>query len=1001
MFQLMDNKSFSLSRITILILIIILLSMFFINAQVSENANYKKIFNSSKGKYGVVTLEEKQELKEKVTNIELLSNTEQCVECSAILKIDVNKNKPNLLSLINIRKSPQGFQFNKNFKKSDTMFWDKKNVNQYGLTFQILEDTIKTNEHEPSITYTVPEWKTVTLNQLNNKLNQKGVHYVKLIAKKDEKEILDWTPTFFGDLEVFDWAIWGTTYVYDEINDSYINLTLWNYSNTCSGECNPPTGGQAIYSITENTDYIYGLANAYHSNSGSSTVNVKINSTNMSSINNINNVTLQAYVRGACGSDSSCTNYALLNVFGNVIISKSCTGSTSCSQSDTSIWDIKKNISAGTNKYDIYDDGVYSTQITASNNVIHLEAYADIPLEDKSSSGEFRLYYVYYSLYANQTIVTQNYPTNNMIVSGLPLQFNCTATPIDSGVNVTSITLYIDNSSILTQNFTGIGAKTFIASNNVSVGNHSWFCQSNDTFFDFINSSMRMFNVPSFVANGNSYSQSVTANTVVEGSLVTFNLNLNLTSYSPSSAYLYYNGIQYSPSTSDVNNNIINFEKTMVIPNNTGNSTGKSIPWYWIFTVDSVVTNQTTDTMYQTVYSVSIDNCSVYTDNILSFLLEDEGTNIIINSSLIPKIEVDVILSNPNDQSVIFSYHTIFNSNNGSLCIPNYVLNISDLRIDTIASYEAQGYVKEFWYLDNGLLQFGDNNFDAYTTRNITLRDLLVADSTTFLFKFYDENYLQQPNAIVTVLRDYIGEGTFKEVERAKQDNNGETHIHLVQEDIIYKFRVTLDGELLYESDSYNAKCLQTPCSITLQKPLAGEGAVSTEWDNLPEGTYRLTANSINRTVNLAYNLNNTGTMNLTVYEYSYDTNQEYIVGSNSATSKTGSISVVVPVVVGNKTFYAKVYHNNAYVTTEYVDFKESGYTYFGTLGLFLAFLLILTLGLIAISQGVWVIVFILLGFVISVVTGFLNMQYYLIAWIISAGLILIIKLSIRRGGFG
>jgi hypothetical protein len=276
--------------------------------------------------------------------------------------------------------------------------------------------------------------------------------------------------------------------------------------------------------------------------------------------------------------------------------------------------------------------------------------------------------------------------------------------------------------------------------------------------------------------------------------------------------------------------------------------------------------------------------------------------------------------------------------------------------------------------------------------------DLLTPDSATFLFKFFDENYLEQPEAIVTVLRNYIGEGVYKEVERAKQDNNGETHLHLVQEDVIYKFRVTLNGELLYISDSYNAKCLETPCSITLQAT-EGTNDFPTEWDNLPEGTYQFVIDSINRTISVLFNLNATGTMNLTIYEMSYDTNTLSIVDSDSVISKSGIVTSYVPPVVGNKTYYAKLLHNGEYVTTEIVNFNQSGYTYFGALGILLAILIILTLGLLAISQGVWIIVFVVLGFIISGIAGFLNMSMYLIGWLAGAGLILVIKLSHRRGG--
>jgi len=82
-----------------------------------------------------------------------------------------------------------------------------------------------------------------------------------------------------------------------------------------------------------------------------------------------------------------------------------------------------------------------------------------------------------------------------------------------------------------------------------------------------------------------------------------------------------------------------------------------------------------------------------------------------------------------------------------------------------------------------------------------------------------------------------------------------------------------------------------------------------------------------------------------------------------------------------------------------WVDMSERGYNYFGNLGIFLASLLVLTLGLIALSSGVWTIVFIIIGLIIASITGLLDMGYYLVVWISCVGGLIIYKLaSIKRG---
>jgi hypothetical protein len=367
-----------------------------------------------------------------------------------------------------------------------------------------------------------------------------------------------------------------------------------------------------------------------------------------------------------------------------------------------------------------------------------------------------------------------------------------------------------------------------------------------------------------------------------------------------------------------------------------------------------------------------------------------------MSSNNSPIIEVGVVLSSLGDGSVQFTYNNTFYNNNVSICIPNYVLNRTSYKIDSVVSYIASNYVQEFWYIDNGLLQKNSTYLDIWTGKNVTLRDLLTTDSTTFLFRFFDQDYIKQPNAIVTVLRDYIGNGIFKEVERAKMDDNGETHVHLIQEDVIYKFRVTLNGALLYESSTYNAKCLEQPCVISLQAT-QGSQEYDTNPYQLPTGTYQFNIMNENRTIEVAYNMNTTATMELVVTEYDYDTNTQNTVGSDTETSQTGVLSVIIPVSIGNKTYYGTLRYNGDAVTTEYLNLRRSGRTYFGVFGLFIAGLLILTLGLIAVSQGGWTILFLLLGVIISVIAGFLDLSMYRLMWLIATGMILVWKLASRR----
>jgi len=337
------------------------------------------------------------------------------------------------------------------------------------------------------------------------------------------------------------------------------------------------------------------------------------------------------------------------------------------------------------------------------------------------------------------------------------------------------------------------------------------------------------------------YNQTTVNPIATEGTAVTFNIAITETDYGSTIAYLNYNGIDYLADSYNIVGDNVSFTKQLIIPDGSGNETGKEALWNWKY---SIVGNSfweenfSTTNQSQIIYSVEMDDCSNYTEVILHFDFNDEETDTTIpfnigNTSTTPSVEAEVVITSLADSDLSWQFEKIWtNVSEGSICVPSVLLNYSSYRFDGVLGYVADGYAQEFWYVSNGTLEYGNFNLSDFTQRNITLRDLLLEDSTTFLFKYYDENFLIKPQSIVSVLRKYIGEGVFKEVERCQLDDNGECHLHLVEEDVIYEFRLTYFGDLEYLSGEYNAKCIQTPCGITLSKTrIVGEW--DTEYDAL------------------------------------------------------------------------------------------------------------------------------------------------------------------------
>jgi hypothetical protein len=171
-----------------------------------------------------------------------------------------------------------------------------------------------------------------------------------------------------------------------------------------------------------------------------------------------------------------------------------------------------------------------------------------------------------------------------------------------------------------------------------------------------------------------------------------------------------------------------------------------------------------------------------------------------------------------------------------------------------------------------------------------------------------------------------------------------------------------------------------------------------TEWDLMPNGSYDMTQDALTREVNLTYSTDTSTKMNLTIYEYNSVGSYTPVV-SDSDTRTSGTISVTVPMSVGNKTFFAVVEADDEFINSEWVDMEDDAGLYFGnSLALFLAFLIILCLVLMAVTEGGSVVIWLIIGLIFSSVFGLVDYRTPtgagLLIYFICAGGILLWKLA-------
>jgi len=472
-----------------------------------------------------------------------------------------------------------------------------------------------------------------------------------------------------------------------------------------------------------------------------------------------------------------------------------------------------------------------------------------------------------------------------------------------------------------------------------------------------------------------------------------------VTTLPTTTANLVHNGTTYQLTAILTNSTEYHFQKNITMQDGWGSSTGNNISFNWAYNV-SGLGEYTTSTENTTVLAVSFDDCTALGDVILNWSLHDEGNNSLVNATAGADVEIDLQVYDGTATTTWTHNETWTSKSAGAICVPTGLLtSSSDYVIDFTMGFQATDHVWEFFYLDNGNLN-STKIFDGQTNGNITLMDLLTADSTSFLFNYFDVDGLAVEDSIVHVFRKYIGEGTFREVERAKADDNGDATIHLVEEDVIYYFQITQYGVVLYTSNEYTALCQDTPCTIQLEAS-SGGSTFGTDWDLVDNGGYEIYTSSTTREVNLTYILTSPSTMNLTVFNYNSDGSYS-VVNSSTDTGTTGSFIVTVPQSAGNVSFFATVYQDGEFINSEWVDFSGQASDYFGsTLALFLGALIILSLGLMSISEGAGTIIWIILGVFIAggmglIATG-LNTGISITIYLICAGGILLWKLTRGR----
>jgi len=193
-----------------------------------------------------------------------------------------------------------------------------------------------------------------------------------------------------------------------------------------------------------------------------------------------------------------------------------------------------------------------------------------------------------------------------------------------------------------------------------------------------------------------------------------------------------------------------------------------------------------TTTVNQTIFQISISNCSNSSwAKALTFHSKDEEQDLEM-SDLTLNLDLNVWIESAAAYRQ-FSYG-LSGEDNYSICIyPNETTYYVDAVMEYKESNSSNTYANRKYYLVNYTL---DN-----VTDDIYLYNLLESRAEEITIRVYDRTTGRNiPDAYVKVLRYYPETGVYKTVEVEKTDQQGQTLAKMVLYDVFYKFIVEKDG---------------------------------------------------------------------------------------------------------------------------------------------------------------------------------------------------------------
>lgn len=456
------------------------------------------------------------------------------------------------------------------------------------------------------------------------------------------------------------------------------------------------------------------------------------------------------------------------------------------------------------------------------------------------------------------------------------------------------------------------------------------------------------------------FSNSETYNpTTTSGNVENFGINITYdSSYYPNVVgRLNYNGTNYI-ATQTGNS----FARTINIPIVTSQ---QNISFYWTFDLihNSTSTDYVNSTSHpQTINTLGIDNCSVYTNVLFNFTLKDEDTQTKINATQQnSSIKTTFTFYNLDRTLSLLTYSTFFNKTNpASICFNGAFPLTSQYSVDGVVEYTASGYANELYNIQNYTLT------NSTTNQSIFLYDLVSTNAQPFRITYKDSSYLPVGDALVIIQRRYTDEGIFKTVEIPKTDSYGETIGYFVLNDVVYTITITRMGQILGIFNNVRVVC-QTPsiyeCRLDLNS--FGSSIPVTNFTVENDFYFTITHNKTTRTTTANFVVLS-GTSAHIVLNVSKEDALGTRICTETIDSNAGTLTCISPANIGNGTIIAQIYKDGVLMGQGQLSLENTPSTLYGGMAVFLAIFIMMTLVGVGISDSpVYTTLFLMVGVIL------------------------------------